>query len=189
MQDWSSSTCSVNANRSQIASNSMLARETQARQYLPSTLRFTCLSYKALVSDRRSHCKKTMLNAPRTGPYCANVSTGPCNVQFPPSSPNHESLSSTLHACLFTLPSLQQASSSYPHQMEQHSPVRPLLVQHTVTALPAANGLAALEGNVLIAVAALVVDGACVEVDLLLRLGGVGVVAAVLLCGHFWFWG
>jgi hypothetical protein len=73
--------------------------------------------------------------------------------------------------------------------MEQHSPVRPLLVQHTVTALPAANGLAALEGNVLIAVAALVVDGACVEVDLLLRLGGVGVVAAVLLCGHFWFWG
>jgi hypothetical protein len=56
-----------------------------------------------------------------------------------------------------------------------------------VTALSAANGLATLERNVLVAVAALVVDCAGVEVDLLLRFGGVGVVAAVLLCGHFVF--
>ena len=53
-------------------------------------------------------------------------------------------------------------------------------------ALPAADGLAALEGHVLIAVAALVVHGACVDVDLLLGFGGAAaVVAAVLLGGHF----
>lgn len=66
-----------------------------------------------------------------------------------------------------------------------NSPVRPLLVQHTVTTLPASNRLAALQRNVLVAVTALVVDGARVDVDLLLGLGGAGaVVAAVLLCGH-----
>lgn len=53
-----------------------------------------------------------------------------------------------------------------------------------MTALPAANRFAALEWNVLVAVAALVVDCAGVEVDLLLRLGGSAVVAAVLLCRH-----
>lgn len=56
-----------------------------------------------------------------------------------------------------------------------------------MTALPAPNRLAALQRDILVAVAALVVDCAGVEVDLLLRLGGVGVVATVLLCGHFDF--
>ena len=52
-------------------------------------------------------------------------------------------------------------------------------------ALPATNRLAALQRNVLVAVAALVVHCARVDVDLLLRFGGVGAaVAAVLLCGH-----
>jgi hypothetical protein len=51
-----------------------------------------------------------------------------------------------------------------------NSPVRPLLVQHTMTTVPAADRLAALERYVLIAVAAFVVDGAGVGVDD----GGVG---------------
>lgn len=51
-------------------------------------------------------------------------------------------------------------------------------------ALPAADGLAALEGHVLVAVAALVVHRARVDVDLLLGFRGAAVVAAVLLCGH-----
>lgn len=67
-----------------------------------------------------------------------------------------------------------------------NSPVRPLLIQHTVTALSATDRLAALQRNVLVAVTALVVDGARVDIDLLLGLSvGCAVVAAVLLCGHF----
>lgn len=55
-------------------------------------------------------------------------------------------------------------------------------------ALPAADGLAALEGHVLVAVAALVVHRARVDVDLLLGFRGAAVVAAVLLCGHSGEW-
>jgi hypothetical protein len=51
--------------------------------------------------------------------------------------------------------------------------------------LPAPYGLAALERHVLVAVAALVVHGAGVDVDLLLGFCGAAVVAAVLLGGHF----
>lgn len=51
-------------------------------------------------------------------------------------------------------------------------------------ALPAADGLAALEGHVLVAVAALVVHRARIDIDLLLGFRGAGVVATVLLCGH-----
>lgn len=54
-----------------------------------------------------------------------------------------------------------------------------------MTTLSAANGLAALQRNILVAVTALVVHCAGVQVNLLLRLGGVCVVATVLLCGHF----
>lgn len=54
-----------------------------------------------------------------------------------------------------------------------------------MTALPAPDGLAALQRDILVAVAALVVHCARVDIDLLLGLGGVGVVASVLLCGHF----
>jgi hypothetical protein len=54
-----------------------------------------------------------------------------------------------------------------------------------VPTLPAPYGLAALEGHVLVAVAALVVYGAGVDVDLLLGFCGAAVVAAVLLGGHF----
>jgi hypothetical protein len=46
-----------------------------------------------------------------------------------------------------------------------YSPVGALLVQDAVTALAAADGLATLEGHVLVAVAALVVHGARVRVD------------------------
>jgi hypothetical protein len=53
-----------------------------------------------------------------------------------------------------------------------------------VPALSAADGLAALEGHVLVAVAALVVHRAGVDVDLLLGFCGAAVVAAVLLGGH-----
>lgn len=55
-----------------------------------------------------------------------------------------------------------------------------------MSALPAADGLAALQRNVLVAVAALVVDCARVDVDLLLGFGSVGAaIVAVLLGGHF----
>ena len=63
-----------------------------------------------------------------------------------------------------------------------HSPIRPLLVQHTMSAVPAPNGLAALQRHVLVAVAALVVDGARRGVDG----GGVGGgLGGVGLGGHF----
>ena len=44
-------------------------------------------------------------------------------------------------------------------------PVSPLLVKHTMTTVPAPDGLAALERHVHVAVAALVVDGAGCGVD------------------------
>lgn len=55
-----------------------------------------------------------------------------------------------------------------------------------MSALSAPNGLATLQRHILVAVAALVVHGARVEVDLLRGFGGVGVVAAVLLGRHIW---
>jgi hypothetical protein len=63
------------------------------------------------------------------------------------------------------------------------SPVRPLLVQHAMTTVPATNGLAALQRDILIAVAAFVVDGARVGVDGdARRVLGAGL--GVLLRGH-----
>jgi hypothetical protein len=64
-------------------------------------------------------------------------------------------------------------------------PVRPLLVQDTMSTVPAANRLAALKRDVLVAVTAFVMHGAgvCVDGGSVLRAGGrVGV---VLLGRHF----
>ena len=67
VQDWSSLTCSVNANLSQIASNSMLARDTQAHQYSPSISR--CATSRARVLPQiivvviiRPHSSRLKLN-------------------------------------------------------------------------------------------------------------------------------
>ena len=70
------------------------------------------------------------------------------------------------------------------------SPIRPLLIQHAMPTVPAANGLAALERHVLVAVAALVVHCARVGVDLSCvarGAAGVGVAGGVagLGGGHF----
>jgi hypothetical protein len=69
--------------------------------------------------------------------------------------------------------------------MQSYLPVRPLLVKHTMTAVPASDRLSALERHVHVAVAALVVDGARGCVDLRggrwVRGGLLGVVG----CGHF----
>jgi hypothetical protein len=73
---------------------------------------------------------------------------------------------------------------SHPNRAQRcNSPVRPLLVQHAMSTVPAANRLAALERDVLVAVAAFVVYGAGVGVDG----GGVGragLRGVVLLGGH-----
>jgi hypothetical protein len=73
---------------------------------------------------------------------------------------------------------------SHPNRARRcNSPVRPLLVQHAMSTVPAANGFAALERDVLVAVAAFVVYGASVGVDD----GGVGragLCRVVLLGGH-----
>ena len=64
-------------------------------------------------------------------------------------------------------------------------PVRPLLVKHTVSTVPAADRLAALERDVHVAVAALVVHGARGCVD---GAGGSGIRGGLLgvVCrGHF----
>jgi hypothetical protein len=72
-----------------------------------------------------------------------------------------------------------------PCTMKSHLPVRPLLVKHTMTAVPASDRLSALQRHVHVAVAALVVDGARGCVDLRggrwVRGGLLGVVG----CGHF----
>jgi hypothetical protein len=60
---------------------------------------------------------------------------------------------------------------SHPNRARRcNSPVRPLLVQHAMSTVPAANRLAALERDVLVTIAAFVVYGAGVGVDY----GGVG---------------
>jgi hypothetical protein len=92
-------------------------------------------------------------------------------------------------------PSTQLCSPIQPHllaiegafpipQGAKDLPVRPLLVQHTMSTVPAPDRLAALERDILVAVAALVVDGARRGVDLcrVLRRG----VGVVCLGGHFW---
>jgi hypothetical protein len=50
-------------------------------------------------------------------------------------------------------------------EMFYNLPVSPLLIKHTMTTVPAPDGLAALERHVHVAVAALVVDGAGCGVD------------------------
>jgi hypothetical protein len=73
---------------------------------------------------------------------------------------------------------------SHPNRARRcNSPVRPLLVQHAMSTVPAANRLAALERDVLVTIAAFVVYGAGVGVDD----GGVGragLCRVVLLGGH-----
>jgi hypothetical protein len=72
-----------------------------------------------------------------------------------------------------------------PFTMKSHLPVCPLLVKHTMTAVPASDRLSALQRYVHVAVAALVVDGARGCVDL----GGGrwvhGGLLGVVGCGHF----
>lgn len=69
-------------------------------------------------------------------------------------------------------------------EMCYNLPVSPLLVKHTMTTVPAPDGLAALERHVHVAVAALVVDSArgCVDLADGCWVGGLlGVVGG----GHF----
>lgn len=67
-------------------------------------------------------------------------------------------------------------------------PVCSLFVQHTVPAVPASDGLTTLQRDILIAVAALVVDGARGGVDGgggVVRAALLGLVARISLAGHF----
>ena len=68
-----------------------------------------------------------------------------------------------------------------------NSPIRPLLVQHAMTTVSASDRLASLQWDILVAVAALVVDSPCRAVNgcgrlLIARL--LGLIATVGLRGH-----
>lgn len=128
------------------------------------------------------------------------VSSCPFTTSFSPfahpvrMSVPHESRSKSFLICFAyrTSPFLSLSQLWYSSSLllnskaKGHSPVGPLLVQHTVTALSAANRLSTLQRNVLVAVTALVVYCARVDIDLLRCFRGVGtaVAAAVLLCRH-----
>lgn len=102
-------------------------------------------------------------NAPQIAPYCAALAYSSPTKSLPPH------------------PSTASAKLTDAVNPGCVSPVRPLLVQHAVAAVTAADGLAALELHVAVAVAARVGDGARVDVDG----GGVGGLGCLgLVAGH-----
>jgi hypothetical protein len=125
------------------------------------------------IHRRRCRRSSTPLSAPQTAPYY-KPSLAHIHMQYPHFHPI------LIHPILllakYFLPPI-------PSTCACDLPVRPLLVQHTMSAVPASDRLAALQRDILIAVAALVVYCAGGGIDdggvLRARLGGV-----VLLGGH-----
>ena len=175
--------------------NASIVPIRHAREMLP------CLKPPAyLISPRHSNVRSSFHSISR-----AWSSPSSASYRLPMPYPTHRASNCTIlsmfvslctslpsHCIPATPKSLPSSFAFHPACQKSNIPVRPLLIQHAMTTVPAPNRLATLQRNVLIAVAAFVMYGArsCVDGGSVccggVVVGAVGGVCGGHFCGMGW---